>query len=233
MKKLFLLIIFIALIQDSGAFEIKPIGFNSEKWIGEQMPPYKGDEQSDSCDGGVSGTWYKAFSAYPIHEIITVTAAKTYCNSDNYNNSKSERNNNIFTLECDYISGRTNRSSSNSPIVSGSFFNDDPTGRIRDEGYGFIEILRGVIEFGSTINDKNSITFASHNGENQFLHSMKSPGEEDLDSTRARIVEYIAENFNLARYINEQLYSQDKSSIDRLKNLLDKPISHDSKYGFS
>jgi len=243
-KKIFLFVLMIILNEYCLAFEIKPVGFNSEKWINDHRPEYTDDTQDESCDGKFTGIWYKTFNANPVHEIITADAAKKYCNSYKYNESIHKENGkireNIFSLECDYILGKKNRSSSNSPIISGSFFNDDPTGRIRDEGYGLLAILRGAIEFGSMINDKEntSTTYESHNGRNQFLHAMKSahdnglPKEEPND-TRKRIVEYIAENFNLARYINEQLYSEEQeASIARLNALLNTSISRDGKYGF-
>lgn len=239
MYKLLAALMLIALNQKSFAFEIKPVVSNSDKWLESGIPKYREKHQDQSCNGIFSGIWYKADNAYPVHEIITVNAARNFCKYITDNNIFGTKHH-IFSLECHYICDENDKSvkacdkgkksSSNSPILSGSFFNDDPTGRIRNEGSGLWSFVSGVFEFVITIGKTGSITYASHNGENQFLHSMKSPKDNKPKDTRDRIVDYVAENFNLARHINKELLDKDPKSIDRLNDLLEKDVPQNWPY---
>lgn len=231
-----ILIILIIFLSNNGyAFEIKPLFKDDSNWLKDSLE-WNDDDYSKNCDG----RWYKLFNTQPVHEFITKNAILAFCISKSYQDSLKKANgcirNNIFTNECSLKNGRlgNGNSSSNDPIISGSFFNDDPTGRLRREESGFCGKLVDYIKsitFGSDIETKDSQTYNSHNGPNQFMHAMRSGGEEST-KTRNRIITYIASNYNLTKYIDEKLRSDDASTINELKILLKQPIKSNGIYSF-
>ncbi len=139
MKKLFLIALLFFCIP-SFAFEIKPEFVNSFDW---NENPRLLQETDSSCNDSS----YKKNNTVPVHEIITSEATKRLCwqyQREKNGKSNFDRLEGIFANiseydehECKSLIGHSDKYSSNDPLISGSEFNDDPTGILRRDRWGW------------------------------------------------------------------------------------------------
>jgi len=217
----FLLTFFVLISTPSFAFEIKPEAHNSMEW--NKNPDLK-REIDKNCE---DDTCYKVFSAMPVHEIITAEATKSFCK--HYEKTESFRLWGLFNNECNNLKQEDHAYSSNDPLISGVEFNDDPTGILRRDHYMFFNDYPNARLFEKTLKKIGTLTNSSHYGESQFLHAMASLGDEKPTLTQKRIIDYVAENFNLAREIDLKIKSADFYALEKIKNAT---ISNNDTYKF-
>lgn len=223
--KIIFLIVFLAVSISSAAFEIKPEGPNANVW--KQPPESFNKNIEKSC--GV--TEYKVMEAMPVHEIITANAARRFC-------ERIERKENLPSIfydasstdwrECNDLLHGDNHPSNN-PLLSGSEFNDDPEGILRRD-LPELEAVRDYLHasgFHSEMEEKGTLTNRSHYGDLQFLHAMASTCNEKRYITQKNIIDYVAENFNLAKSIDANLHDD-----SALKSILERPVTQKDYYHF-
>ena len=206
----------------SFAFEIKPEAHNSMEW--NKNPELK-REIDKNCE---DDTCYKVFSSMPVHEIITAEATKSFC--EHYEKTEHFRLWGLFNNECNNLK-QDHEYSSNDPLISGVEFNDDPTGIMRRDRPNWLFFLDWIqpSAFEETMEKPQTLTNSSHYGELQFLHAMASFGDEQISLTQKKIVDYVAENFNLAKQIDEKIRTKNFSELEVTR---DKIISENDFYSF-
>ncbi len=189
----------------SFAFETKSEAFNSREWR-NLCPVYK-----QHIDKDCESKNYLISETMPVHEKITFDATNEFCSN--------HKNTGIFYLECLSLSkGWDGGISSNDSLFSGVLFNDDPQGLVRRDRYGIGAVIDwlGALIFNNYINEKDTLTYKTHNGERQFLHSMRSCSNEEGNQTVEKITTYIADNFNLAKNINKAILNNDYDSLNKI-----------------
>ncbi|MDT4332725.1 hypothetical protein ACQE3D_00150 [Methylomonas sp. MS20] len=202
--KNFIYIIFIVISFSAFSFEIKPQGPESKNWISSIS---YNEKPCEECDG----TFYKAFSAKPLHEMITSTAVISLCNTE-YGNIKYKLEEGVFHGKCNAY--KVNKSSffhelsTNDAFISGTEFNDDPTELLMRHQplwlpLPYIQDKLKAQDFEEILKVDGTLTYQSHKGGLQFLHSMKSTSEEKPSKTIYKSIDYIKNNFNLAKKIEQ------------------------------
>lgn len=202
--KNFIYIIFIVISFSAFSFEIKPQGPEARTWVSNIS---YNEEPCEECEG----TFYKALSAKPLHEMITSTAVISLCDTES-ENIKCKLEEGIFHGKCNsYKENKSNffhELSANDAFISGTEFNDDPTELLtRHEPlwlpFPYIKDKWKAQDFDDILKTKGTLTYQSHKGDLQFLHSMKSSEKEEPSETIYKSMEYIKNNFNLAKKIEQ------------------------------
>ncbi len=202
--KNFIYIIFIVISFSAFSFEIKPQGPESRDWISSISYD---EEPCDECEGKL----YRAFSAKPLHEIITSTAVISLCNTES-ENIKYKIEEGVLRGKCNsYTATKSDfrkNLSANDAFISGTEFNDDPTEILmrHESSWNIIPYIQDkwkAIDFVDISKKAGTLTYQSHEGDLQFLHAMKSSDKEKPNETIFKVIDYIKNNFNLAKKIEQ------------------------------
>lgn len=187
------------------AFEIKPLAFSlrgaEARDVNRTQVTYRDRTDPEACQGDLVA-YVKSEAQQPIHEIIT---------RDAYLNVKARRLSPERAIE---LRHRESKAVWAKPILSGVLWNDDPQWMLRKLSTGAPLAFKNLMEAGKRSPASPDPTIRSHYGDLQFLHSMRSRGE-DVKSARENIRNWVLESMKVATGVTSARTELAKSAFGR------------------